>query len=151
MRYSFQQSLGRLTQQVSRGLGQVLEMKFKKAGYEINSAQWTVISYLNYNNFSTQKKISQFLGVNKVMTKRIIDKLEDEQYVKRTPSDRDKRFNRIELTKKGQNLYHELTPFAEETLDEAYRDLDSDEIKNCLTTLKKITQTLDSIKTKDDE
>ncbi len=146
MKYSFQQSLGRLTQQVSKGLGQVLDMKFKNAGYTINSYQWTVISYLNYNNFSSQKNISQFLGVNKVMTKRIIDQLEENKYVKREPSQSDKRYNRIELTKKGQKLYHELTPFAEETLQEAYKNLDTQEIKNCLTTLNKITKTLESLR-----
>ena len=145
MEYSFKDSLGRITQQVSKGLGRILEKKFDEAGYSVNAAQWSVISYLNYNNYSSQKNISRFLGVNKVMTKRIIDRLEREDYVKRLPSKDDKRYNRIELTNKGKKLYNELKPFAEETLENVYSVLDNSDIKNCLYTLNKISDTLEKM------
>lgn len=145
MEYTFQRSLGRITQQVSKGLGLVLEKKFRKAGYTTTSAQWTIISFLNQKNKSTQKEIGDFMGVNKVMVKRLIDSLEKNDLVKRIRSVDDKRFNKVQLTRKGQKLYRELIPFAEETLEEAYSDINSEEIEQCLDTLGKISERLEKL------
>jgi DNA-binding MarR family transcriptional regulator len=146
MKYTFQKSLGRLTQQVSKGLGRILEKKFQAAGYSVTASQWSVISYLSQKNMATQKEIGNFLGVNKVMIKRIIDKLEGRGLVKRIPSSTDKRYNQIDITNKGLQLYNELVPFAEETLKEAYKGIDANSIENCLHTLGQISQKIDHIK-----
>jgi MarR family 2-MHQ and catechol resistance regulon transcriptional repressor len=100
---------------------------------------------LNDKDRSSQKEIGKFLGENKVMIKRIIDNLEKGKYLKRKQSKYDRRFNKIELTKKGKNLYSELKPFAEETLKEAYSGLEDKEIANCLDTLNKIANKLDNL------
>lgn len=138
MPYSFETSLGRLTQQVSKGLGKLLENKFLRAGYNISAAQWTVISYLENSGKTTQKQIGHSMKVNKVMIKRIVDSLESEGYLKRIPANEDRRYNIIELTTKGQSLYNELLPYAEMTLDEVYSGIGTKEIQNCLNTLNKI-------------
>lgn len=142
MMYSFEKSLGKITHQVSKGLGRKLVHKFAQQNYHLNSSQWTVISYLSSHKEGIQKEISEFIGVNKVMMKRILDSLEKEGYVKRIPVKSDKRQNKIRLTRKGEKLYETLTPFAEETLQEAYSGLSEQEINQCLNTLKKIQETL---------
>ncbi len=138
MPYSFESSLGRLTQQVSKGLGKLLEYKFLQAGYNISAAQWTVISYLNSSGKATQKQIGRSMKVNKVMIKRIVDSLESEGYLKRIPANEDRRYNIVELTNKGKLLYSELVPYAEMTLNEVCEQIDNTEIQNCLGTLSKI-------------
>lgn len=143
MPYSFESSLGRLTQQVSKGLGKLLEYKFLQAGYAISAAQWTVISYLNSSGKATQKQIGRSMKVNKVMIKRIIDSLESEGYLKRIPANEDRRYNIVELTNKGQSLYSELVPYAEMTLNEVCEQIDNNEIENCLGTLSKIANKIE--------
>ena len=142
MIYSFEKSLGKITHQVSTGLGKKLVHKFAQQNYHLNSSQWTVISYLSSHKEGIQKDIGEFIGVNKVMMKRILDSLEKEGYVKRTPVKSDKRQNKIRLTSKGEKLYNTLAPLAEETLKEAYSGLSEQEINQCLNTLNKIQQTL---------
>jgi len=145
MHYTFQKSLGRITQQVSKGLGRVLEKKFKDAGYSINSAQWTAISFLTQKGELSQSDISKFMGVNKVMVKRILDQLEESGIAKRAKARNDKRFNKIILTRKGHSLYKELTPYAEKTLEEAYSGFDPNEIEHCIHTLSKIADRLEKL------
>lgn len=142
MKYSFDKSLGKITHQVSKGLGKKLVEKFAKHNYNLTSQEWTVISYLYYNKQSNQKDIAEFISENKVMTKRIIDRLEGEGHVKRSISKKDKRTNKVKLTPKGSELYQILAPLAEETLKEAYSGLSSKEVNQCLSTLSKIQETL---------
>ncbi|MFP4047418.1 MAG: MarR family winged helix-turn-helix transcriptional regulator [Bacteroidales bacterium] len=145
MPYSFESSLGRLTQQVSKGLGKLLEYKFLQAGYAISAAQWTVISFLNSSGKATQKQIGRSMKVNKVMIKRMIDSLESEGYLKRIPANEDRRYNIVELTNKGKSLYSELVPYAEMTLNEVCKQIDNTEIQNCLGTLSKIANKIEQV------
>ena len=142
MKYSFDKSLGKITHQISKGLGKKLEQKFAEQNYKINALEWTVISYLYYNRESNQRKIGEFVSENKVMTKRIIDKLEQDGYVNRRASKSDKRQKKVKLTRKGKELYLKLAPIAEDTLREAYSGLSSEEINQCLTILTKIQEKL---------
>ncbi|MGM0498333.1 MAG: MarR family winged helix-turn-helix transcriptional regulator [Bacteroidota bacterium] len=142
MKYSFDKSLGKITHQISKGLGKKLVEKFTKHGYNISSLEWTVISYLYYNKESNQKEIGKFISENKVRTKRIIDNLEKQGHVKRSISKKDKRKNTVKLTSGGEKLYLTLAPLAEKTLSEAYSGLSKKEINQCFTTLLKIQEKL---------
>ncbi|SRR6056297_367799 len=142
MKYSFDKSLGRITHQVSKKLGEKLSQKFKDNHFELDPFQWTVLSYLNYNEESIQKDIAYFLGVNKVKTMRILDSLEKEGMIKRNIARGDKRQNKVRLTDKGKSYFEKLSPLAEETLKEAYSSLSQKEIQQCINTLLKIQDNL---------
>lgn len=142
MIYSFEKSLGRITHQVSKGLGEKLVRKFSEHNLEIDSYQWTIISYLYHNQKAIQNDIAKFMGLNKVRVMRILDILEENGYIKRLIAKNDKRQNIVELTAEGEKLYSMLAPMAEETLKEAYSGLTEEEIKQCLETLNKIQKKL---------
>jgi DNA-binding MarR family transcriptional regulator len=142
MKYSFDKSLGRITHQVSKRLGEKLSQKFRENQLNMDPFQWTVLSYLNYNEESIQKDIADFLGVNKVRTMRILDSLEKEGMIKRNIARGDKRQNNVKLTEKGKSYYDKLSPLAEETLKEAYSNLSQKEIQQCINTLLKIQDNL---------
>jgi DNA-binding MarR family transcriptional regulator len=142
MKYSFDKSLGRITHQVSKRLGEKLSQKFRENQLNMDPFQWTVLSYLNYNEESIQKDIADFLGVNNVRTMRILDSLEKEGMIKRNIARGDKRQNNVKLTEKGKSYYDKLSPLAEETLKEAYSNLSQKEIQQCINTLLKIQDNL---------
>jgi len=142
MKYSFDKSLGKITHQISKDLGKKLVKKFAEHNYHISSLEWTVISYLYYNKESNQKEIGEFISENKVRTKRMLDNLEKQGYVKRDISTKDKRKNTVELTSSGKELYLTLAPLAEKTLKETYYGFSKKEIDQCLSTLNKIQQKL---------
>lgn len=142
MEYSFEKSLGRISHQVAKGLGEKLVEKFNKRGFDITARQWTVVSFLKSKGKRNQKEIGNFLGENKVMTKRVLDVLQKNGYIARLPYHEDKRFNTIFLTPEGEKIYNELSPVAEETLKEVYAGFSKEEIEQCLDTLNRISQKL---------
>jgi len=142
MDYSFEKSLGRITHQVAKGIGEKLVEKFRRRGFDITARQWTVISFLKSSRKSNQKEIGIFLDENKVMTKRVLDVLQKKGYITRLPFQKDKRYNTIFLTPEGEKMYTELLPIAEETLEEVYAGFSKEEIEQCLDTLNRISKKL---------
>ena len=74
--YDFDQSLGKITQQVSKLLGQRLEELFIRNGFSISAEQWSIISMLSKREHPTQKDIGAYLIMDKVSVNRTLDRLE---------------------------------------------------------------------------
>jgi DNA-binding MarR family transcriptional regulator len=138
MNYDFDRSLGKITQQVSKALGKKLEAKFAQHMILINAAQWSIISMLYKKVRVIQKDIGIYLGMDKVMIKRVIDQLEKKEIVTRESSKHDKRFNHIQLTQSGRELYLKLMPYALETLNEACIGIDETEMDRCIDILHQV-------------
>ncbi len=138
MKYIFEDSIGMLSAKVSRKLGQGLESQFSKKGFNINSVEWTMLSYLANKGAMTQKELSFSTGRNKVFIKRLVDKLEKRGLVKRTTPDSDKRVNQVKLTLNGTDHYKELLPVVESYIGRTYNHLSNNERENLVELLKKI-------------
>ena len=143
MNYSFKGSLARITHQISRDLGRYLEYKFQVSGYPVNMYEWSVLSYLLEHQKSCQKDIAHFIGTDKVMVKRIVDGLENTGLVIREEDPNDKRFNQGVITKEGEEMFRKLEPFAEQVLEDAYKNISDASIYQCLNTLHEIANNLD--------
>lgn len=76
------------------------------------------------------------------MTKRVLDVLQEKGYITRLPFQEDKRYNTIFLTPEGEKIYTELSPIAQETLEEVYAGFSKEEIEQCLDTLNRISKKL---------
>ena len=139
MKYSFDKSLGNLTHRISSQLGIRLT---NKIGISVTPLQWSVISMLYFYKNQSQAEIALFLGHNKVRVKRLIDDLENTNFVKRFINKKDKRFNRVKLTKQGEILYEKIAPIARQTVKEAYCTFSEGEIVQCEKVLSKIYQNL---------
>jgi len=122
--YDFDLSLGKITQQVSRLLGQRLEKIFTRNGFPVTAEQWSVISMLSKREYPTQKEIGAYLIMDKVSVNRTIDRLEKAGWVKRVTSEKDRRSKTIVLTPQGRKLYDSLSQYAGQVLEEALKDLD---------------------------
>lgn len=136
--YDFDKSLGRIAGLVSRTLGQRLEEKFTKHGIRLTGAQWSIISLLNKKNDQTQKDITVFMKLDKVMVKRLIDQLENSGLVTRTTSETDRRANCVNLTESGATIYNKAVGDAEEVLNEAYKNITKDEHDQLFSLLERI-------------
>lgn len=136
--YDFDKSLGKITGLVSRALGHRLEEKFGKHGIKLTAAQWSIISLLQKKTDQTQKDITVFMELDKVMVKRLIDQLENTGLVTRTTSETDRRANYVNLTKSGADLYDKSVGHAEEALNQAYKNITKDEHNHLFSLLERI-------------
>jgi DNA-binding MarR family transcriptional regulator len=126
-KYKFGRSLGMLTMQISGGVGKNLVKCLKVKGYNIEPSAWSVISLLlSYPN-RTQQEIADFLWLNKVKVKRLLDDLEEEGFLKREILNSDKRNNIVNLTQKGVAFYNNAVACADEALAKAYEGFTEEE------------------------
>lgn len=140
--YEFDKSLGKITGQVSRALGNRLEEKLAKHGIKISAAQWSIISFLQNKTAQTQKDIAVFMELDKVMVKRLIDQLEKSGFVTRRISQTDRRSNYVDLTENGIAIYNKAYGIAEEVLNEACRNITVNEQNQIFSLLEQIYNNL---------
>ena len=142
--YQFSRSLGMLSGQISKGLGKNLQKQFDKNAINLDPISWSVISFLKKYNNSTQQNIVQFLWIDKVKVKRVIDMLEDAGFVRREIQKEDKRFNIVRLTDKGRSLFDRAVPYAEDVLTKAFKGFTDSEEQQLIDLLIKVKGNLES-------
>ena len=132
MKYNFHKSLGRLTKDVSQLLGQLLELKFKLAGYDISAIEWVVLVYLNRSGPMSQSQLAEFSGKDKVYIKRVVDRMIKATLLRRKASKTDKRYNLIYLTTNGKRTFDALEKIAGEVIEITMQGQSEEEIYQCL-------------------
>ncbi|MFP4557571.1 MAG: MarR family winged helix-turn-helix transcriptional regulator [Bacteroidales bacterium] len=138
-KYKFGRSLGMLTMQISRAVGRDMVKCLKENGYDMEPSSWSVISLLlSYPN-RTQQEIADFLWLNKVKVMRLIDRLESDGLVKREIYHKDKRYNVVNITPKGEAFYNNALKCADAALVKAYEgfsDEDEEQLIDWLVRIK---------------
>ncbi|MFN2395942.1 MAG: MarR family winged helix-turn-helix transcriptional regulator [Bacteroidales bacterium] len=95
MPYTFQNSPGKLTQDLNKAFGKTLLEEFNRIGLKINITEWSILSFLSHKKICTQKQISEFLGLEKVFVKRTLDRMEKNGWINRSQGKEDKRYNKL--------------------------------------------------------
>lgn len=142
MKYEFQNSLGMLSGSISKKIGRRFEQNSKQKGFDTNSLEWTVLSFLANHEYYTQNELGVIIGRNKVFVKRLIDDLEKKKFVQREVMGKDKRHNKVIITSKGLERYNSLLPIVEFTLDEAFDGFDEIEINILIRLLKIVAKNI---------
>ncbi len=142
MQYRFDRSLGKVTQQITRALGQRFVQKCRAKGLLINAEQWTILSLLFHSGSKTQKEIGFILYMDKVTVTRTLTRLEDRELVIRRVSIDDRRANQVSLTEEGKQFYCVLEPLAGETIAEALQGFSEAEADRIFIFLEKIRSNL---------
>ena len=75
-------------------------------------SQWAIVYYLKQSGPGTLVEISQYLNVEKPTVSRTVDRLEKAELIEKIPS-KDKRERRIQLTDKGNQVFHEAITVVE--------------------------------------
>ncbi|MFD1448428.1 MarR family winged helix-turn-helix transcriptional regulator [Oceanobacillus profundus] len=67
-------------------------------------SQWSIVYYLKQCGSATLVEITNYLEVEKPTISRTVKRLEEQQFIERLPSE-DKRERKMQLTKKGLEMY----------------------------------------------
>src|SRR5574344_2839502 len=127
-----------LNGKVSAAINRKLYRNFRLNGLEMTPEQRTVMIYLWEKDGVTQQELCNATFKDKPSMTRLIDNMERQHLVVRISDKKDRRNNRIYLTKTGKELEKKVNEIATETLKEALEGIGLYELKTSQEVLKKI-------------
>jgi MarR family transcriptional regulator for hemolysin len=142
-KFDYENSIGFVIYSASKMMQKAFDLDLRnKMG--INLIQSKVIFALYVQSGPTQREIADMIGVETSSLVPIIDKLEDDGYVKRKSDAHDRRIKRIYATAKTDSLWDSVMECIIHLRKVSAKDLSEQEIKTALDTVKKITENLTS-------
>lgn len=110
----------------------------KLNGIDITVAEWVVLREMYDNETITSTQIANITGLTKGAVSKLIDRLVQKNYISRTESKQDRRFQNIVLTQIGKEIVPKLALLADENDDEFFSQLDLEEKEQLLNLCKRI-------------
>lgn len=126
----------------------------KKAGdffrlYGLTDVQFNVLSLLKHqsgeNGGLTQVELSRMMLVNRANITTLIDRMEKAGLVARKPMPDDRRYNTIELTQHGRDMYAKVSGIYKRKISEIMNVLSQDELNALMDVLEKVRVNLDKV------
>jgi DNA-binding MarR family transcriptional regulator len=131
-----------ITGKASTAIARRLQKKFNSAGVNLTIEQWSVLYQLWKEDGKSQQELCTATFRDKPSITRLIDNLEKLNLVKRVSDDRDRRINKVFLTRHAQKLEEDTMQLAEQTLNEALDGVPADQIDLCKEVLQKVYDNL---------
>ena len=118
----------------SRLLRNYIDSRAKVRG--TTRAQWIVLFRLRHQEGLSQVDLADVLELQPISLVRLLDRLVEHGLLERRPDPRDRRANRLFLTRTGRQLVDDLDSLRDDIAVDLLRDVPSDAIETSLTTLR---------------
>ncbi|MDE2301867.1 MAG: MarR family transcriptional regulator [Sphingomonadales bacterium] len=118
-----EENFGTLLAQVARLMRRSFDERARGIG--VTRPQWQVLSLLTRHEGINQGGLADILEVEPITLGRMIDRLQEADLVERRPDPADRRAWRLFITDRGNALFDQLRPCAEETIEIAIDGLDA--------------------------
>jgi len=139
--YNFDNSIGYKVYRTSRAFQKAFDLELRhKVGMTLR--QWRVINILVSFNGITQKEIADKLELEAPSLIPMIDKLQSLELVERRSDPKDRRINRIHLTKKAESLYESMHECGLSIIKSATKGIEQDRLNIVIKHLDMITNNL---------
>jgi DNA-binding MarR family transcriptional regulator len=138
-----------ITGKASTALARSLQKKFNQAGINLTIEQWSVLCQLWKEDGKSQQELCNATFRDKPSITRLIDNLEKLSLVKRVSDEKDRRINKVFLTKTAEALEEETMQLADQTLHEALEGVPAAQIELCKQVLQTVYENLNGIDTGD--
>ena len=131
-----------ITGKASTAIARRLQRKINTAGLNLTIEQWSVLYHLWKEDGRSQQELCNATFRDKPSITRLIDNLEKLNLVKRVADEKDRRINKVYLTRQAQKIQEDTLQLAEETLNEALEGVAPEHIELCKTVLQKVYDNL---------
>jgi DNA-binding MarR family transcriptional regulator len=121
---------------VARLLRTVFERRVRRFG--LTRAQWLVIARVHRRPGLSQSEAADLLEIEKAPAGRLIDRMEAKGWLERRGDPKDRRINRLHLTREGERIHTAIWPIAEATVDDALRHLTVAERRTLTALMKRV-------------
>lgn len=139
-------SLGYAIGRTNWYLKTLLNKLLKEEGFNITNEQWIVLKVIAANPGVSQTEIAEKSLKDKTNITRILDLLEKSAYIERRKDDRDRRMNRIHITRQGRKILKAVHPVTQKTDEICTHSLNNKRVKEIIQSLdaicNRITQEL---------
>jgi MarR family transcriptional regulator for hemolysin len=139
-REDLDRNFGFLLHDVARLMRTVFDRRGRELG--LTRSQWWVLTMLYAKEGVTQSELADFMELEKATLGRLLDRLEEKEWVERRIDTLDRRVKRLYLTDKVQEIMRALRNTAAEVRKDALGDLDDVERERFIDTLLKIKTNL---------
>ena len=119
-----------------------LQKKFNTSDLKLTIEQWSILYHLWKVDGQSQQELCNATFRDKPSITRLVDNLEKLSLVKRVADAKDRRINKVFLTKTAQKLQEESMELAEQTLNEALDGVPADHVNICKEVLQKVYDNL---------
>ncbi|WP_333646707.1 MarR family winged helix-turn-helix transcriptional regulator [Lacrimispora sp.] len=131
-------NIGKLNAAIYRNIQSILNSKLKDIS--IQSGQHDFFYVISKNEGITQKDLSQHLHIGKSTTAKAVKQLIHHGYIKKEKDEKDRRFERLYLTKKGQEIAPRIRNTFTELVSITTRNLSEQETDQAIALLNKILE-----------
>ncbi len=129
----------------STAIARRLQKKFNGSGLNLTIEQWSILYHLWKEDGKSQQELCNATFRDKPSITRLIDNLEKLDLVKRVADEKDRRINKVYLTKAAKKLEEQSMQLAEETLNEALEGVPPEHINLCKEVLQKVYDNLSQL------
>jgi DNA-binding MarR family transcriptional regulator len=133
-----------ITGKASTAIARRLQKKFNMAGVNLTIEQWSVLYHLWKTDGISQQELCNATFRDKPSITRLVDNLEKLSLVRRVPDGKDRRINKIFLTKNAEALEEQTMQLAEETLNDALAGVTQEQVEICKVVLQQVYDNLSS-------
>ena len=137
------ESIGALIALAAKSQERLAEIEMKKQ-LGLTPAQWKVILVLNMADGLSQKEIAEKINIDASTLVPVIDKMEQGGLVERKADSKDRRNNRIFLTKKSESTVDSIIMIVLQLRKIIYNGVSEDEISATRSVLKTLIKNSDA-------
>ncbi|OOY29791.1 MarR family transcriptional regulator [Thioclava sp. L04-15] len=134
------QSLGFLMHDATRLIRRRFEGKANELG--LTTAQWRLLVYLKREGPLPQARLAELLEIEPISVSRLVDRMEEADWVLRKPDPTDRRVKLIHPSAKARNAFEDAREIADEIYAKALAGLTEETVEQVMTTLRHIIQNL---------
>lgn len=119
--------------------------RLQQNGINVTPEQYLVLDILWEKQSLSQQNIANLIQKDKNSVTKIIDSLEKKNLVNRVVDQKDRRINKIELTKEGLFLEKITTEVAINFMNDTVKDIDGQDLDKLVEVMRKLKDNLDNI------
>jgi MarR family transcriptional regulator for hemolysin len=108
-------------------------------------AQWIVLFRLREQEGLSQVDLADVLELQPISLVRLLDRLVEHGLLERRPDPRDRRANRLFLTRSGRQLVDDLDSLRDEIASDVLRDVSAAHVQSGLATLRAVKDRIKSL------
>lgn len=143
MEMSMDKAIGSASVRLSKKLTRIVNLHLKP--YSITTEQWSVLRTLNEIDDISQKELSERADKDQATLTKILDLLEKNEFIERTPNPSDRRSFLIRITNKGRGLVKDVDPYLEKVFTKITGSIPKEKLDiyhEIVTTLENTIETL---------
>ena len=107
-------------------------------------AQWIVLFRLRQQEGLSQVDLAEVLELQPISLVRLLDRLVEHGLMERRPDPKDRRANKLHLTRAGRRLVDDLDALRDSIAQDVLRDIPTDAIRSSLQTLVDVKERIKS-------